>query len=478
MPAFARPDSDAPWRPSPTDLADSRAARLVRAGGFGRDASAGLESFQTRAVEDPGWFWASPPTISSSPGSAARRASWTWPAGPARARWWTGGAFNHGVAATEPWAHSRPDDAALAWEGEDGAVRTLHLGRARSRGPPCRRAVSPRSAWGRGPGSASSCRCSQRPRSRSSRSAGSGQSSARSSAASRPRRSPPGCAAFEATHLITADGFLRRGAVVPLKAVADEAVELAPGVRRVVVVRRLGRAAFETADRPGRDVDWAPEPAPAGDADASVREAGDVDAVPATDPEAPYMVIYTSGTTGQPKGTVHVHGGFPIKAAQDLAHTFDLRAGRHPVLVHRPRLDDGPVGDQRSAPPRRPARDVRGRSRLARRRTAVVARRPSPDHPFRGQPDARPRPQGPRRGAGPRPRPRLAPGHRLDRRAVEPRSVALVLRGRRRRAPADRQLLGRDRGRRRDRRLLAPPTDPADELQRSVHRDGRRRRGR
>jgi acetyl-CoA synthetase len=45
------------------------------------------------------------------------------------------------------------------------------------------------------------------------------------------------------------------------------------------------------------------------------------------DPETPYMVIYTSGTTGAPKGTVHVHGGFPVKAAQDLAHTFDLRAG-------------------------------------------------------------------------------------------------------------------------------------------------------
>jgi acetyl-CoA synthetase len=39
------------------------------------------------------------------------------------------------------------------------------------------------------------------------------------------------------------------------------------------------------------------------------------------------MVIYTSGTTGVPKGTVHVHGGFPVKAAQDLAHTFDLRTG-------------------------------------------------------------------------------------------------------------------------------------------------------
>src|SRR5262249_53592813 len=37
------------------------------------------------------------------------------------------------------------------------------------------------------------------------------------------------------------------------------------------------------------------------------------------------MIIYTSGTTGRPKGAVHVHGGFPIKATQDLAHCFDLQ---------------------------------------------------------------------------------------------------------------------------------------------------------
>jgi acetyl-CoA synthetase len=48
---------------------------------------------------------------------------------------------------------------------------------------------------------------------------------------------------------------------------------------------------------------------------------------PVTDPETPYMLIYTSGTTGRPKGAVHVHGGFPVKGAQDLAHTFDLRTG-------------------------------------------------------------------------------------------------------------------------------------------------------
>ena len=39
----------------------------------------------------------------------------------------------------------------------------------------------------------------------------------------------------------------------------------------------------------------------------------------------PYMLIYTSGTTGRPKGAVHVHAGFPVKAAHDLANCFDLQ---------------------------------------------------------------------------------------------------------------------------------------------------------
>ena len=44
-----------------------------------------------------------------------------------------------------------------------------------------------------------------------------------------------------------------------------------------------------------------------------------------TDAEDPYMLIYTSGTTGRPKGAVHVHCGFPIKGAQDMAHCFDVQ---------------------------------------------------------------------------------------------------------------------------------------------------------
>ncbi len=39
------------------------------------------------------------------------------------------------------------------------------------------------------------------------------------------------------------------------------------------------------------------------------------------------MIIYTSGTTGRPKGAVHIHAGFPIKAAQDMAFAFDIKEG-------------------------------------------------------------------------------------------------------------------------------------------------------
>ena len=44
-----------------------------------------------------------------------------------------------------------------------------------------------------------------------------------------------------------------------------------------------------------------------------------------TEAEDPLMIIYTSGTTGKPKGAVHTHCGFPVKAAQDMAHGLDLQ---------------------------------------------------------------------------------------------------------------------------------------------------------
>ncbi len=116
----------------------------------------------------------------------------------------------------------------------------------------------------------------------------------------------------EAKVLICADGFYRRGQIVTMKETADAAADGAPSVDAVVVVDRVGRA----YPKRGRDVPWSDVTRPGAILDLADTSAEDL-----------FMVIYTSGTTGTPKGAQHVHGGFPMKAAQDLAHCFDLQMG-------------------------------------------------------------------------------------------------------------------------------------------------------
>ena len=117
----------------------------------------------------------------------------------------------------------------------------------------------------------------------------------------------------QARLLITADGFFRRGKLVPTKETADEAVRNAPSVEKVLVVPRAGRT--DLPWHPTRDVRWE---------EALAEQSADFE-TERTDPEDAYMIIYTSGTTGKPKGVLHVHGGFPIKGAQDMAHLFDVK---------------------------------------------------------------------------------------------------------------------------------------------------------
>jgi acetyl-CoA synthetase len=313
--AFARESAEAAWRPGPGQLAEARLAEFIRASG-----AADLDDLQARAAGDPAWFWS---VAADDIGIAWQRRPTTildLAGGPARATWWGGGLFNHAVASTEPWARLRPDEQALAWEGEDGEVRRYtwaELDRA------ARLAARRLAATGIGRGSRVGIFLPML-----AETVIAVLSLGRLGAIFTPIFSgyaAPAVAArleaFSATHLITADGFLRRGAVIPLKEVADAALALAPTVQRVIVVRRLPGTPIELDGQ--RDVPWEAPDGPAGAGAPDVV----VDAVTPTDPEQPYMVIYTSGTTGRPKGTVHVHGGFPIKAAQDLAHTFDLRAG-------------------------------------------------------------------------------------------------------------------------------------------------------
>lgn len=117
----------------------------------------------------------------------------------------------------------------------------------------------------------------------------------------------------EARIVITADGFYRRGRVVAMSEVAQAAVAKAATVSHVVVVERIG---MKTASWSAHEVAW----------DELLSRAPGIPFPSKPWPsETPLMIIYTSGTTGRPKGAVHTHTGFPLKATQDLWHAFDLK---------------------------------------------------------------------------------------------------------------------------------------------------------
>jgi acetyl-CoA synthetase len=99
-----------------------------------------------------------------------------------------------------------------------------------------------------------------------------------------------------------------------MKPIADAAVQGLQSLKHLIVLKRTGA---ELEMKPGRDHWWhelihgQPSEAP----------------TEITEAEARLMVIYTSGTTGRPKGAVHTHAGFPVKAAQDMAFGTDVHPG-------------------------------------------------------------------------------------------------------------------------------------------------------
>ena len=178
-----------------------------------------------------------------------------------------------------------------------------------------------------------------------------------------------------------------------------------------------------------------------------LRAASPVDATP-LDAEHPLFIGYTSGTTGRPKGAVHVHGGFLVKIAEEVAYQVDLHRGERAALG-RPTSAGSWARGRSSGALALGATVVlhRGRADSSGARPAVAAGRAPPHHVLGVSPTLDPgadRRRGSRLG---RARPLVAADPRLDRRAVEPRLLPVAASRRSaRRALPDHEPLGRHRG--------------------------------
>jgi acetyl-CoA synthetase len=114
--------------------------------------------------------------------------------------------------------------------------------------------------------------------------------------------------------VITADGYRRNGQIIRCKDSADVALKDCPGVKDLIIVKRLG---LHIEMNEGRDRWWHEE-----------MEAGDISAIckPETmDAEDPLFILYTSGSTGKPKGVLHTHAGYLLYALQTMNWVFDIK---------------------------------------------------------------------------------------------------------------------------------------------------------
>src|SRR5712691_9743267 len=272
-----------------------------------------LEELQRRSVEDPEWYW-----------DAVVRdlgVRWTRPytrvldtsRGIQWPRWFPGGLLNFADNCVDKNLDAgRGDKPAIIWEGDDGQGRTLTY---RELAREVNRLANALKRLGIGEGDRVGVFLPMSPEAAIATLA-----VVRIGAIYTPCFSGYGAQAVasrlqdcEAKLLVTADGFYRRGAVVPMKETADEAVAMSPSVQHVIVYRRLGRDIPWAA---GRDLWWH---------DLVAKEPDRCDAV-AVDADRPCLIIYTSGTTGRPKGAVLTHGGFAVKCGSDWAYVMDVGA--------------------------------------------------------------------------------------------------------------------------------------------------------
>jgi acetyl-CoA synthetase len=311
LPEWFEPDR---WVPPPGSVEARRVARFMRQHGL-----TDYYRLLDRAATDPEWFYQ----------AAFRDLELEWPVpyhtlyddhnGAAATRWFLGGRTNLAYLAVERWRTAGyRKRTALVWEGDDGT--SLHLSFDQL-GQQIERAAAGLRAIGVGKGDVVALYLPMIPEAAISLLAiariGAIAAPAFSGYASKALAERLGITG--ARVIITADGALRHGTKVDLKAQADQAVQAIPGVEWVVVVTRLG----DTLQmNPARDLSW-----------ETLLSYGKDQPLEMVDANTPWLLSFTSGSSGRPKGALHTHGGLPYRVAIELAYNFDLYAGERLLWI-------------------------------------------------------------------------------------------------------------------------------------------------
>ena len=280
----------------------------------------GFEALLARSIDDPAWFWDATVRFLGLPFTTPYTEVLDTAGGIPWARWFTGGTTNLASICIDRWAQATPEATAVVWEGEDGEVRELTY-EALGRSVDALAALLQRR--GIVAGDTVGIYLPMIPEV-----VVAALAVAKLGAIFLPVFSGYGADAVAvrladagAKAMITADGFLRRGKAVDMLTVARAAAASVDTLDTMVVVPRLARLDEEGSTTLVDDAE------PYGV--FLFPEHGPEHAVPtvAVDSEHPLFIAYTSGTTGTPKGSVHVHGGFTAKIAEEVAFNFDVRPG-------------------------------------------------------------------------------------------------------------------------------------------------------